>query len=482
MARWLITGCSTGFGREIARAALDAGHSVVVTARRADAVQDFADEYGDRALAVALDVTDAGQITAAVSAADEAFGGIDVLVNNAGHGYLSSVEEGEDAEVRKLFDVNYFGAVDMIKAVLPAMRARGSGHIINISSMTGLVANPPNAYYSSTKFALEAVTEALATEVRPLGIKVTAHPAGRLPYRLGNRSMKESGSPIADYADVAARKDLIKQFADHLPGDPQKVAEAVLMVTTLDEPPLRLLLGRDVLKAMRDKIAAMSASIEEWKAVTKDVNFPDSLTGAASRFPRRHAERAASCLETQVAACRRDGLGQPPIDRVGAHPGQQLVGAAERTRAEEPARRRQRRGVRRLDRNAVALRQHRFERRRVAAPQDRHHRLRPRGQRADGALGDRFPALAAVRRRVARTNREDPVQQQHAALRPGRQVAARGLRVAQVGGVLAEDVGQTAGQRTHIGSHRKAQPHRMPRRRVGILPDDQHPHAGRMER
>ncbi len=274
MARWLVTGCSTGFGREIARAALERGHSVAVTARRAEAVQDFADEFGSRALAVALDVTDAGQIAAAVAAAEQAFGGVDVLVNNAGHGYLSAVEEGEDAEVRKLFDVNYFGAVDMIKAVLPAMRARGSGHIVNISSMTGLVANPPNAYYSSTKFALEAVTEALAIEVRPLGIKVTAIEPGAFRTDWASRSMKETGSPIADYADVAARKDLIKQFADHLPGDPRKVAEAVLMVTELDDPPLRLLLGRDVLKAMRDKIAALSASIEEWKAVTKDVNFP----------------------------------------------------------------------------------------------------------------------------------------------------------------------------------------------------------------
>jgi NAD(P)-dependent dehydrogenase (short-subunit alcohol dehydrogenase family) len=274
MARWLVTGCSTGFGREIAYAALQSGHQVVVTARRADAVRDLVDEFGDQALAVGLDVTDRDQIAAAVAAADDAFGGIDVLVNNAGHGYLSAVEEGEDAEVRKLFDVNYFGAVDMIKAVLPAMRARGSGHIINISSMTGLVANPPNAYYSSTKFALEAVTEALATEVKPLGIKVTAIEPGAFRTDWATRSMKESATPISDYADVAARKDLIKQFADHLPGDPKKVAEAVLMVTKLDEPPLRLLLGRDVLKAMRDKLAATSASIEEWKAVTKDVNFP----------------------------------------------------------------------------------------------------------------------------------------------------------------------------------------------------------------
>ncbi len=276
MARWLITGCSTGFGREIARAALETGHSVVVTARRAHSVRHFADEFGNRVVATELDVTDPSQIAAAVSAADDAFGGIDVLVNNAGHGYLSAVEEGEDAEVRKLFDVNYFGAVDMIKAVLPAMRARGSGHIVNISSMTGLVANPPNAYYSSTKFALEAVTEALATEVRPLGIKVTALEPGAFRTDWATRSMKESGTPIADYADVAARKDLIKQFAEHLPGDPRKVAEAVLMVTELDEPPLRLLLGRDVLKAMRDKITSLTSSIDEWESVTRDVHFPGS--------------------------------------------------------------------------------------------------------------------------------------------------------------------------------------------------------------
>ncbi len=274
MSRWLITGCSTGFGREIARAALADGHQVVVTARNRDAVADLADEFGDRALPIALDVTDGGQIAAAVAAATDAWGGLDVLVNNAGHGYLSAVEEGEDAEVRKLFDVNYFGSVDMMKAVLPGMRAQGSGRIVNISSMTGLVANPPNAYYSSTKFALEAVTEALATEVRPLGIKVTLIEPGAFRTDWASRSMKESSTPIADYADVATRKDLIKQFADHLPGDPRKVAEAVLMVTRADDPPLRLLLGRDVLKAVRDRLSAFSTSIEEWAPVTKDVNFP----------------------------------------------------------------------------------------------------------------------------------------------------------------------------------------------------------------
>ena len=275
MGRWLITGCSTGIGREIARAALESGHSVAVTARNVDAVADFVDQFGDRALALPLDVTDRDQITSAVGSVEKTFGGIDVLVNNAGYGYMAAVEEGEDAEVRKLFDTNYFGVVDTLKAVLPAMRARRSGHVINISSMTGLVANPPNAYYSSTKFALEALTEALAKEVGPLGIKVTAIEPGAFRTDWAARSMQESSTPIGDYDDnVGARKTLIKQFADHLPGDPRKVAEAVLMVAGLDEPPLRLLLGRDVLAAVREKIADLTASIDQWESVTKNVNFP----------------------------------------------------------------------------------------------------------------------------------------------------------------------------------------------------------------
>jgi NAD(P)-dependent dehydrogenase (short-subunit alcohol dehydrogenase family) len=275
MSRWFITGCSTGIGREIARAALEAGHSVAVTARDASAVADFPAQFGDRAIALPLDVTDRDQITAAVAATEEAFGGIDVLVNNAGYGYMSAVEEGDDAEVRKLFDTNYFGVVDTLKAALPGMRERRSGHIVNISSMTGLVANPPNAYYSSTKFALEALTEALSKEVAPLGIKVTAIEPGAFRTDWASRSMQESSTPIGDYDEnVGTRKTMIKEFAAHLPGDPRKVAEAVLMVTTLDEPPLRLLLGRDVLAAVREKIAAMTASIDQWESVTKNVNFP----------------------------------------------------------------------------------------------------------------------------------------------------------------------------------------------------------------
>ncbi|CAB4688983.1 MAG: SDR family NAD(P)-dependent oxidoreductase [Actinobacteria bacterium] len=274
MARWFITGCSTGIGREISRAALEAGHQVVVTARRVETVQDFVDDFGDRALALSLDVTDRAQIDAAVAAAHAAYGGIDVLVNNAGYGYLAAVEEGDDEQVRRLFDTNYFGVVDTLKAVLPGMRAQGSGHVVNISSMTGLVANPPNAYYSSTKFALEGLTEALSKEVAPLGIKVTAIEPGGFQTDYVTRSLHEATTALADYAAVTERKELIKAFGEHLPGDPRKVGEAVLMIAGLDEPPLRLLLGHDVLKATRDKLAEMSASIDEWESVTRDVDFP----------------------------------------------------------------------------------------------------------------------------------------------------------------------------------------------------------------
>ena len=271
MARWLVTGCSTGIGRHICEAALEAGHQVVVTARRVEAVADL---VGERSVAVPLDVTSRSDIEAAVAAADEAFGGIDVLVNNAGYGYMSAVEEGDDAEVRALFDTNYFGVVDTIKAVLPQMRSRRSGRIINISSMAGLVANPPNAYYSSTKFALESLTEALSKEVASLGIRVTAVEPGAFRTDWAARSMKESAAPIEDYAaDVGARKELIKAFANDLPGDPRKVADAVVMLAGLDDPPLRLLLGHDVLKAAREKYTALLASIDEWEAVTKDVGY-----------------------------------------------------------------------------------------------------------------------------------------------------------------------------------------------------------------
>ena len=272
MSRWLITGCSTGIGRAIATAALDAGHSVLVTARKPEAVDDIVAAYPERAVAAPLDVTDREQIAAAVAAADDAFGGVDVLVNNAGYGYLSAVEEGDDDEVRALFDTNFFGAVDMIRAVLPGMRAQGSGHIVNISSMAGIVTNPPNTYYSCTKHALEALTEGLATEVGPLGIKVCAIEPGAFQTDYVTRSIHQADS-LEQYAHVAERKDVIKAFGEHLPGDPAKLAAVVLQLVGMDDPPLRVLLGLDVLNAFRQKYTAWAATVDEWEPVTTSVNF-----------------------------------------------------------------------------------------------------------------------------------------------------------------------------------------------------------------
>jgi len=273
---WLVTGCSTGIGRAIAAAALARGHRVAVTARRPEAVADLVEPHPDRAVALPLDVTDRTQIAAAVEATTTRLGPIDVLVNNAGHGYMAALEEGCDAEVRRLFDVNFFGAVDMIKAVLPGMRERGRGHVVNVSSMTGLVTNPPNTYYSATKHALEAVTEGLAKEVASFGIRVTAIEPGAFRTDYVTRSMQETSTPVEAYAatEVGQRKTLMKAVGDKLPGDPRRLAEAVVMLTGLDDPPLHLLLGPDVLAAFRRKLADWHENLDAWEPVTKDVGFP----------------------------------------------------------------------------------------------------------------------------------------------------------------------------------------------------------------
>jgi NAD(P)-dependent dehydrogenase (short-subunit alcohol dehydrogenase family) len=272
---WLITGCSTGIGREIALAALAKGHRVAVTARRPAAIDDIIGRYPDRAVALALDVTDAEQIAQVVSETERTFGAIDVLVNNAGYGYMAAVEEGDDGDVRRMFDTNYFGVVDLIKAVLPGMRRRRRGHVINISSMTGLVSNPPNVYYSSSKFALESLTEGLAKELAPFGIRVSAIEPGAFRTDWATRSMQETSHPIEDYNDtVGARREIIKAIGGSLPGDPRKVGAAAVMLTELENPPLRLLLGKDVLAATRERLHAMLESIAEWEPVTVDVDFP----------------------------------------------------------------------------------------------------------------------------------------------------------------------------------------------------------------
>jgi len=264
---WLVTGCSTGIGREIARAALEKGYRVVVTARDVSRVEDLAAHFPDRSLALALDVTVPEQVHAAVGQSEATFGRLDVLVNNAGYGYLAAVEEGEDAEIRRIFETNYFGVISMIQAVLPGMRSRRSGHIINISSMTGLIANPGVAYYSSSKFALEGLSEALSKEMAPLGIKVLLVEPGLFRTDWSRRSMRETRHPIADYeATVGARRAMIRASDATRQGDPRRVGDAVVMLAELEDPPLRLLVGRDAYQAFREKLAGLDESLSEWEA------------------------------------------------------------------------------------------------------------------------------------------------------------------------------------------------------------------------
>lgn len=264
---WLITGCSTGIGREVALAALQAGDCVAASARNPATVEDLVESYPDRALPVALDVTDPEQIRRAVSETKARFGRIDVLLNNAGYGYVSSIEEGEDAAVRRMFDTNFFGATALIKAVLPGMRARREGYIVNMSSVTGFVAMPGNVYYSASKFALESLSEGLAKELAPLGIRVSAVEPGVFRTDWNARSMQESPETIPDYAPtVGERRKLLRQAPQGFGGDPKRVGEAVVMLSRLASPPLRLLLGADVVAATRAKLAELSASIDEWEA------------------------------------------------------------------------------------------------------------------------------------------------------------------------------------------------------------------------
>ncbi len=211
----------------------------------------------------------------AVEKAERAFGRIDVLVNNAGYGYLAAVEEGEDREVRAMFDANFFGLIDMTKQVLPGMRARRHGHIVNISSVGGLVAGATAGYYNATKFAVEGLSEALAKEVEPLGIRVTLIEPGPFRTDWAGRSLKQTATPLEDYTGTAgARRALIAGNSGKQPGDPARAAAAIMSVVESPSPPLRVLLGRPALELARAKLGAMTDSIAQWEALTLGADFP----------------------------------------------------------------------------------------------------------------------------------------------------------------------------------------------------------------
>ncbi|WP_319241916.1 oxidoreductase [uncultured Propionivibrio sp.] len=270
---WLITGCSSGFGRELVRALLARGHRVVATARKPETLAEF--PASDGLLIAALDVNAPQQIADVVQRAEARFGRIDVLVNNAGYGYLAAIEEGEEAEIRAMFDTNVFGLAAMTRAVLPGMRQRRSGHIVNISSMGGLVGFAGVGYYNATKFAVEGLTEALAKEVEPLGIRVTAVEPGPFRTDWAGAGLRMTQRAIADYADTAgARRTATRGYNGKQPGDPARAATAIIAAVEAPEPPRHLLLGRPAHDTVNDKLQALRGEIEQWRELTLGTDFP----------------------------------------------------------------------------------------------------------------------------------------------------------------------------------------------------------------
>ncbi|QWT21497.1 oxidoreductase [Bacillus sp. NP157] len=272
---WFITGCSTGFGRELAQQALQRGDRVVLTARKPEQVRDIAEAYPETALALALDVTDEQAIRKAVADAEARFGQVDVLVNNAGYGYFSAIEEGEPEEIRRQFETNVFGLISLTQRVLPGMRKRRSGHVVNVSSIGGLLAFPATGYYHATKWAVEGFSESLSKEVGPLGIKVTIVEPGRFRTDWAGRSVIESKTVIDDYdATAGVRRRQAKEYTGTQPGDPARGAAAIIKAVDAPEPPLRLLLGSDAYQFASERLVELKANFEAWKDLSTSTDFP----------------------------------------------------------------------------------------------------------------------------------------------------------------------------------------------------------------
>ena len=273
---WFITGCSTGFGRELAKLVLARGWRAVVTARNPDQLKELASGKEKNALAVQLDVTNRAQIAQVVKQAEEKFGHIDVLVNNAGYGYIAAVEEGEDDQVRAMFETNFFGLVDLTKAVLPGMRKRHSGNIVNFSSIGGLVSFAATGYYHATKYAVEGLSESLSIEVAPLGIKVLIVEPGPFRTDWAGRSLLESKIVIDDYAQTAGeRRRQTRERSGKQQGDPARAAEAIIEAVSSANPPLHLLLGRPALELGYKKLVAVKKDFDAWRQTTIGADYPE---------------------------------------------------------------------------------------------------------------------------------------------------------------------------------------------------------------
>ena len=271
---WFISGCSTGFGRELAKLVLARGWRAVVTARDAGRVADLAEGAEDRALALSLDVTERAQIDDAVAQAKAKFGRIDVLVNNAGYGYQASVEEGVESEIRAQFDANVFGLFALTRTVLPIMRGQKSGNIINITSVAGQVGFPGSGYYAASKHAVEGWSDALLAEVKPLGIDVTCVEPGPFRTDWAGRSLKQTPVKIADYAETAGKRlDGTREVSGTQAGDPVRAGEAMIALTEDANPPRHLVLGAWGYDAVTTKLAARLKEIEAHKADSLGADF-----------------------------------------------------------------------------------------------------------------------------------------------------------------------------------------------------------------
>ena len=276
MSTWLITGCSSGLGRALAEAVIAAGQNAVVTAREAGKVADLGEAKTDRVLALPLDVTDPQQVTDAVRRAEEKFGGIDALVNNAGYGYRAAVEEGDEPDIRLLFETQFFGPVAMIKAALPGMRAHRAGAIVNISTIGVQIMPAGSGYYAASKAALEAISGALHSELKSLGISVTVVEPGAFRTDFAGRSLTQSSTVIDDYADTAGKRRKEHDTAHGTqPGDPAKAAKAIIAAVESDEPPAFLLLGTDALNTFRRLAAARLDTTERWEHLTTSTDIND---------------------------------------------------------------------------------------------------------------------------------------------------------------------------------------------------------------
>lgn len=272
---WFISGCSTGFGRELAQQTIARGFNVVVTARDTGKVADLVAGHSN-ALAVTLDVTRMESIDSAVRAALEKFGTIDVLVNNAGYGYQSSVEEGEDRAIRDQFDANVFGLFALTRAVLPTLRQQRRGHIINITSVAGFIGFASSGYYSASKHAVEGWSDSLALETAPLGIHVTCVEPGPFRTDWAGRSLHQTPSKLPDYAETAAaRMKATAENSGTQKGDPARAAQAMIAITEHDNPPRHLVMGAWGYDAVTAKLKERLAQIEAWKQTSVETDFPE---------------------------------------------------------------------------------------------------------------------------------------------------------------------------------------------------------------